>query len=52
MDLQDFKYGMCNVTGFRLVQESNNEYQQLVEAMASEPYNYQIGREAGLRASV
>ncbi|KAG8194662.1 hypothetical protein JTE90_003132 [Oedothorax gibbosus] len=49
LDLEEFKYGMCNITGFKLVQESNTEYQQLIKAMAKDPYNFHIDHEAGLR---
>ncbi|GFU11750.1 glutamate receptor ionotropic, kainate 2 [Nephila pilipes] len=50
LDLSDFKYGNCNITGFRLVQESYSEYQHFVEAMARPPYNYQRGLTHGIRA--
>ncbi|GBN04506.1 Glutamate receptor ionotropic, kainate 2 [Araneus ventricosus] len=50
IDLSDFKYAKCNLTGFRLVQDSHNDYYQLVETMARRPYNYRKGLTNGIRA--
>ncbi|CAL1283897.1 unnamed protein product [Larinioides sclopetarius] len=49
-DLSDFKYAKCNLTGFRLVQDSYSDYNQLVESMARRPYNYRKGLTHGIRA--
>ncbi|KAF8792738.1 Glutamate receptor ionotropic like protein [Argiope bruennichi] len=50
IDLSDFKYAKCNLTGFRLVQDSYNDYHQLIESMARRPYNYRKGLTHGIRA--
>ncbi|GFT22034.1 glutamate receptor ionotropic, kainate 2 [Trichonephila clavipes] len=50
LDLTEFKYGKCNITGFRLIQESYSEYQHFVEAMARPPYNYRRGLTHGILA--
>lgn len=52
LDLDDFKYSRANFTGLRLVQVLSPEHQQLVEAMATAPYNYTRALKHGIRASI
>ncbi|GIY79635.1 hypothetical protein CDAR_197522 [Caerostris darwini] len=49
LDLSEFKYGKCNITGFRLVQESYTEYKHLADFMARQ-YKYRRVQQHGIRA--
>ncbi|GIX90795.1 glutamate receptor ionotropic, kainate 2 [Caerostris extrusa] len=51
LDLNEFKYGKCNITGFRLVQESYTEYKHLADFMARQ-YKYRRVQQHGIRASI